>query len=59
MRTVKFTAEEIKLLERFLWCNPCSVDCAIPKMQNKNDGCEACKLPEIVYSIEVKLGLTK
>ena len=43
MKTVTFTDEEIKVLESFLWCNPCEAGCAFEEMQKSNKDCDECK----------------
>ena len=71
MKTVKFTAEEIRMLSIQLWANPCSSGCPLdhrPRLPKDSDdvyNCYAendkgeyiCPLRRALWNIENKLGL--
>lgn len=71
MKTVKLTAEEIRILEIHLYTNPCEATCQLehkprlPKLSNgtyncyaeKEDGQYICPLQRAKWSILEKLGL--
>ena len=55
MKTVTFTANEIRALQLFLWCNPCKGGCAYEEMQSSKRDCDNCKLNEAIHSLTEKL----
>lgn len=56
MKTIQFTAVEIRALKALLWENPCMSSCAFSEMQNKdNVDCDECPFTKAVHSIEYKL----
>ena len=71
MKTIKLTAEEIRMLEIQMWANPCEVGCPLgnmprlPKLDNGCYDCYAlnskgeyiCPLKRALNSIENKLGI--
>lgn len=62
-KTITFTDEELKVLEEYLFCNPCSGGC-VCEVPNKVDcfdlkanGEYKCPFMQITHSIEEKLGI--
>ena len=71
MKTVKFTAEEIRILDIYLTTNPCEAGCALDHMPRlpknssgvydcyaeKDNGQYICPLQRANWNIREKLGL--
>lgn len=69
MKTIKLTAQEIRMLQIQMWANPCSAGCPIdhaprlPKLANGTGDCHArnkngqyiCPLQRALESIQKKL----
>lgn len=71
MKTIKLTAEEIRMLEIQMWANPCSSGCPLdhkPRLEKLDNGTYncytlkpngefVCPLQQAMQSISEKLGV--
>ena len=55
MKTITFTANEIRALRILIHTNPCSSSCAYVEMVKSKKDCDECKLNDAIWSIDGKL----
>lgn len=55
MKTIKFTDEELKVLNYVIFESSCTAGCICPEIQNSNIDCDECPFTKVIQSIEEKI----
>ena len=54
-KTVELTETDLKVLNIYLWENPCSCGCAYEEIQKKKIDCDDCPFTEDALKLREKL----